>query len=105
MTENNTYLKDTAIALAKSGIKVFPCHSVQEGKCSCEKIDCKNPGKHPRLHDGILGATTNESYVEVWWASDLPWHNSNIGALIVWSSGYLVLDSEGNGEEYTCSLE
>lgn len=65
-----------ALRTAKSGHPVFPCHSIQDNKCTCGDTKCKNPGKHPRTKDGVLSATTDESIIKTWWSI---WKDSNVG--------------------------
>ena len=48
---------DAAIAYAKHGWHVFPCHEVREGRCSCGDLGCNSPGKHPRTENGLKNAT------------------------------------------------
>lgn len=48
------------------GWKVFPCHSIREGVCSCGAPDCGSPGKHPRIANGVLGATSDVTTIRRW---------------------------------------
>ncbi|AYC41991.1 bifunctional DNA primase/polymerase [Streptomyces griseorubiginosus] len=56
-----------ALALAAEGVKVFPCHRVVDGDCTCLKADCKSPGKHPRTEFGSKEATTDPGQIKLWW--------------------------------------
>ncbi|MFJ7242831.1 bifunctional DNA primase/polymerase [Streptomyces olivaceus] len=65
-----------ALALAASDIKVFPCHSVVDGECTCQDPECKSPGKHPRTwkakdgavkSKGSADATTDPEEIRGWW--------------------------------------
>lgn len=102
MTENEIYLRETAILVARCGIRVFPCHSFQNGKCSCEDTKCKNPGKHPRVMAGISGATIDEELVKAWWSPYLYWGNSGVG--IIGRTNpleYVIISSKGEAEIFT----
>ena len=49
---------------------IFPCHSIQDGKCSCGRADCHSPGKHPLeslVPHGCKDATTDPDKKEEWW--------------------------------------
>uniref|UniRef100_A0AAU6R693 DNA primase n=1 Tax=Micrococcus phage Kurnik TaxID=3092208 RepID=A0AAU6R693_9CAUD len=49
------------------GWHVFPCHSIINGACSCGNLDCDSPGKHPRTHNGVKGASSNLQQLEAWY--------------------------------------
>lgn len=80
-----------ALKYAKMGIKVFPCHSVKDKKCSCGKTDCtpSNAGKHPRTHHGVKDATTDETIITQWWTTH---PDANIGGVTGTVSGFVVVD-------------
>jgi hypothetical protein len=41
------------------GWQIFPCHSIERGRCVCRKgRDCESPGKHPLTENGFKNATT-----------------------------------------------
>lgn len=61
-------LLTNALALAAAGVKVFPCHRVVEGDCTCLEAGCKSPGKHPRTKNGSKEATTDPGQIKLWWA-------------------------------------
>ncbi len=44
---NRPSLLEAALAYAEYGWAVLPLHSVENGNCSCRKLTCKSPGKHP----------------------------------------------------------
>lgn len=48
------------------GWGVFPCHSIVNGKCSCNNDSCKNQGKHPRTLHGHKDATTDMQQIVAW---------------------------------------
>lgn len=99
MTEDKIFLRKTAILVADSGLRVFPCYSLQEGKCTCGDSRCKNPGKHPRIMGGVLGSTTDKKLVEVWWSSYLYWGDSNVGVVTRTNPlEYFVVNSTGETE-------
>lgn len=61
-------LLTNALALAADGIKIFPCHRVVDGECTCGNLACKSPGKHPRTKDGSKEATSDPAKIKLWWA-------------------------------------
>lgn len=73
---------------------VFPLHHIENGKCSCNKAECKNPGKHPRwkkglIENGLKSATIDEKTIREFWRL---WPNGNIGIATGSASGFWVLD-------------
>jgi hypothetical protein len=49
------------------GWRVFPCHSINDGICTCRKgAKCKSPGKHPRTPNGVNDATTDLNTIRQW---------------------------------------
>lgn len=67
----------------------MPCHWITEkGACSCGK-DCKSPGKHPRVTNGVNDATKDSAIVNKWFNE---WPLANIGVATGAASGILVLD-------------
>lgn len=75
---------------AAAGWKVFPCHGIVRGKCTCGKVHSypKDFGKHPRTRDGQKSATDDRHTVARWW-EDMP--DSNV-AVQCSGSGFLVVD-------------
>lgn len=85
-----TLLLDTALEYAALGIRVFPLHSIVDGKCSCGHDDCGSPGKHPRTQKGVKDASKNAEQIKSWWEL---WPEANIA--IACGGGLLVLDVDG----------
>jgi len=54
-------------AYAELGWKLFPCHHVKNGICSCGDENCDSPGKHPRVQNGVKAATSNIDQLRAWW--------------------------------------
>jgi len=65
-----------ALALARRGWPVLPCHHPEPSGCSCGQADCPSPAKHPRTRRGLHAATTDVATVERWWQA---WPEANIG--------------------------
>jgi hypothetical protein len=76
-----------ALWYAKRGIHVFPCHWIDDGKCSCRKPDC-SAGKHPCTRNGLTDATTDPAKIARWWRKD---PSANIAASCG-PSGLAVID-------------
>lgn len=78
---------EDALSYAKAGWRIFPLHTIIDGKCTCRNGgDCHSPGKHPRNSHGHNEGTTDEATVIRWWKQ---WPNSNIG---LWCKGLIVVD-------------
>ena len=71
-----TDLLDTALEYAALGWPVLPLHAPRAGGCSCGKGDCSSPAKHPRLPNGLHGASTDEDTIVAWWRR---WPEANVG--------------------------
>ena len=85
-----------ALEYADRGWSVFPLHSawrtkdLKEVRCSCAKgYNCKHKGKHPRLYNGVKGATTDMNMIDSWWKE---WPLANIGVATGNISGFWVID-------------
>ncbi len=54
------------IAVAR-GWKLFPCHSITRGECTCSKgADCPHAGKHPRTLNGVKDASADQETIAMW---------------------------------------
>lgn len=71
----------------RRGWRVFPLHSIRDGRCSCAASECKSPGKHPRVPKGCTEATTDPSVIVAWWER---WPDAHVG--IATGSGLAVID-------------
>src|SRR3712207_3787721 len=81
-----------ALYYARRGWHVFPVHRVwPSGMCSCEKIECPNPGKHPRSEHGLTYAPADPAKIERWWRR-MP--QANIGVRTGPESGFFAVDED-----------
>ncbi len=80
---------------------VIPLHSVNNNGCTCGKIDCRSPGKHPRTRHGVKDASLESDQIDEWFKSDVL---SNIGIATGAASGLLVLDIDPRNDG-TATLE
>lgn len=84
---------EAALAYAKRGWNVFPCHSVTpDGHCTCGYAgdpDDHPIGKHPRTLNGVKDATTDENRITEWF-NHFP--ESNIGLACGAVSGVFAVD-------------
>jgi hypothetical protein len=82
-----------ALAYAqKLGWPVIPLHSVKDGHCTCNRVACKNQGKHPLgnlVPNGLKDASVDPEVITQWWRT-APW--ANIGVVTGAVSGLVVLD-------------
>jgi len=86
-------LLEAALEYAAQGWRVFPLHNPTSAGCSCQKPDCNNStGKHPRISNGLKGASLDASRIRGWWAK---WPDANIGVATGPGSGVFVLDVDG----------
>ena len=71
---------EAALAYTVAGIPVFPCHwpaaTGSHRRCSCGRVDCERPAKHPITACGYLDASGRPDQVERWWRR---WPHANIG--------------------------
>ena len=78
-----------ALDYARRGWRVLPLHSVDHlGECTCGS-PCASPAKHPRLPDGVKGASADAAQVREWWRR---WPHANVGVATGAESGLWVLD-------------
>lgn len=68
---------------------VVPLHSIRGSQCSCGKVDCDSPGKHPRTKNGLKDASADLATIDRWWGR---WPDANIGVCTGSASGIVVLD-------------
>lgn len=92
---------------ARRGIHVFPCHTIEDGACTCGKADCASPGKHPvgtLAPHGVLDATDDLTVIDQWWAA---FPDANIGVATGRVSGLVVvdIDPDKGGEDSWTNLE
>lgn len=92
MTQSVLSRYQAARSYAERGWRVIPLHSVNKGRCSCEKQHCPSAAKHPRIGAWPKAATTNGDTVEQW---KRRWPDANIGIVTGSSSGLLVVDVDG----------
>ena len=89
-------LLECAQEYAAQGWPVFPCHDTYDGVCSCGRAEClenvKRWGKHPRTLNGLSDASRDATQIAKWWAQ---FPHANIGALTGASSGFTVIDLDG----------
>jgi hypothetical protein len=76
---------------ADRGWSVLPLHSLSlDGSCTCSRgPDCASPGKHPRLEDGVKGASRDPVVIDGWWER---WPDAHLGVATGAPSGVWVLD-------------
>jgi putative DNA primase/helicase len=72
------------------GWPVFPCHSIERGRCTCKLgLDCDNPGKHPHTQHGFKDASTDPNMINLWPGR---WPNANWALPTSPDTGFTVLD-------------
>ncbi len=84
------------------GFRVFPCHSIADGDCTCGKKKCSTPGKHPRTGRGFKDATCNPAIIRDWWTK---WPDANVA--IATGDGLVVIDVDprNGGDRSFVALE
>ncbi|MCX6715675.1 MAG: bifunctional DNA primase/polymerase [Candidatus Taylorbacteria bacterium] len=80
---------ECALNYASLGWSVFPCHSIRNGKCTCENDGCDKKGKHPRTPHGYKDGTTDVEKIRKYWTK-FPY--ANIGCATGQVSKIVVLD-------------
>lgn len=90
---------EAAVELAGRGLRVFPCHSIRDGRCTCKEANCSSPGKHP-WQKKLEPSNDAEKVRDMF----LLRRHGNVG--IATGDGLLVLDIDGPlGEESLGELE
>ncbi len=82
-------LLQAALSYIERGWPVFPLHSVANGLCTCRRLDCSSPGKHPLVRRGLHAATLDIEVATNWWAR---WPKANIGVATGASPGIVIID-------------
>lgn len=104
-TDRQASLLTPVLAYASRGWRVFPCHSIVNGRCTCpEWRTCNSPGKHPHTTNGFKEATTDPAQLRRHW---MRWPHANIGIATGKESNLVVLDIDPRhgGEEGLSQLE
>src|SRR5690349_16480903 len=78
-----------ALTAARRGMRVFPCHSIVDGKCTCGDDECTSPGKHPHVNGWRQAATIDEEQIRKWWER---WPDANPAIATGLGSGCFVVD-------------
>jgi len=79
-----------ALEAHRRGWAVVPLHAVIDGQCTCGRVDCPSPGKHPRVRwERYQSARPAEVTVRGWWRR---WPDANVGIVTGAVSGLVVLD-------------
>jgi len=95
-------LLNAALGYAALGWRVFPIRcpvfTAFGVRCSCNKKDCRNPGKHSHILKFQSAASTNHTAIEGWWKE---WPDANIGIVTGRTSRIVVLDVDprNDGDE------
>jgi putative DNA primase/helicase len=80
------------------GWKIFPCHSIVDGRCTCGKKDCGSPGKHPRTGQGVKDASNDPAVVANWART---WPEANWGLACGRDSNVVVIDIDQKSGGFT----
>lgn len=96
-------LVDYALQYAARGWKVLPLHTVVNDRCSCQKVDCASPGKHPLINNGVHGATTDADTIRQWWER-WPWANIGIATGTISGIAVVDIDPRNGGMDSLASL-
>jgi Bifunctional DNA primase/polymerase, N-terminal len=79
------------------GWKIFPCHSIQRGHCTCSKgIECESPGKHPLTKNGVDDASADHATIQAWQAR---WPDANWA--VATGRGIIVIDIDPRHNGFT----
>lgn len=78
-----------ALRCAQRGWPVFPVHTMVRRVCTCKKVDCRDPGKHPLTARGFKDASTDLNQIRAWWRE---WPDANVAVATGCLSGLCVLD-------------
>jgi hypothetical protein len=100
MAQND--LLEAALLYASKGWKVFPCHTIRNGRCGCSSADCTSPGKHPMVQGGVYAGTDDRDKIVTWWTR---WPEANVGVATGMASGFVVLDVDADKGGYESLAE
>jgi len=75
---------------ATQGWHILPCYGIVGGRCTCggAHAEPKDVGKHPRISEWNVQATTDQAQISEWYTSD---PQSNVGVYCR-PSGFFVID-------------
>lgn len=83
-------LLESALKYVDFGWKILPVHNIDAGGiCSCGRVDCEAPGKHPRTFQGVKDASGDPDTIRRWWSQ---WPAANIGLAVGPASGVFAID-------------
>jgi len=82
---------ESALGYAARGWPVLPLHSPCSSGCSCGQDGCSSVGKHPRLADGVHGASRRPETIAAWWRR---WPDAGVG--VATGGQLVVLDVDGD---------
>lgn len=94
---NADELKEAALRYAgELGYKVFPVHGIDDaGNCTCDRVVCSHPGKHPVHNGGFKNATNDVEIINAWWTR---YPGSNIGLPTGVENGVMAIDADEKTE-------
>lgn len=91
----------SALECAARGWRVFPLHSIVDGRCTCPDPNCTSPGKHPYsqlVPRGLKDASSDPELIGKWFGNG---RVLNLGVVTGEISGIDVLDIDGpEGEDF-----
>jgi bifunctional DNA primase/polymerase-like protein len=101
MTTCDPNLLAAAARYAALGWPVLALHTPDhERRCSCGRVGCPTPGKHPRTRHGLRDASTDPARIRAWWAA---WPDANVG---IATGRLVVVDLDGaHGRATLAALE
>ena len=88
--------RNFAYLYADNNFSIFPVHTLIDGHCSCGKINCERPAKHPAT-SWSTAATIDKRKIDTWWNKNSE-YVYNIGIATGKASGITVVDIDaGSG--------
>lgn len=87
---NSATSLDAALRYVALGFHVFPCHTIENGICSCGDPTCPDAGKHPLTDNGFYGATNDPDTVRSFFSG--PYSIANVAIRTGGVSGVWVTD-------------
>lgn len=80
----------------KVALKLFPCYSILQGRCTCGRHDCDTAGKHPYNRGWQQIATDDLEKIESWRSNP----RINLAVATGKTSGIFVLDVDPKNDGY-----
>jgi putative DNA primase/helicase len=84
-------ISDAALDYARLGWRLIPVHAMRDGLCTCRRVDCPAPAKHPAIDRWQVSASNEPGVLTAWFRGDY-----NVG-LVLGASDMVAVDIDTHG--------